>query len=101
MNLSALLVSVDESSARLLCRVLKELGIQVEACSDFVRAAIRLAQERYDLVIVEGDSKHQVISLLQETRQSRLNDATLAVAVMPGQESIREMFSVGVNVVLY
>ncbi len=42
-----------------------------------------------------------VISLLRETRLSRLNDATLAVAVVPTQESIRELFSLGVNFVLY
>jgi hypothetical protein len=32
---------------------------------------------------------------------SRLNDATLAVAVVAGQDTIREMFSLGVNFVLY
>ena len=32
---------------------------------------------------------------------SRLNDATLAVAVVPGQDAIREMFSLGVNFVIY
>jgi CheY-like chemotaxis protein len=101
MTLSALLVCVDEASAQLLRRVLEELSIRVESCPDFVRAAIRLAQERFDVVIVDGDSNAEVISLLRETRLSRLNDATLAVAVVAGQESIREMFSLGVNFVLY
>jgi CheY-like chemotaxis protein len=101
MTLSALLVCVDEASAQLLRRVLEELSIQVESCPDFVRAAIRLAQERFDVVIVDGDSNAEVISLLRETRLSRLNDATLAVAVVAGQDSIREMFSMGVNFVLY
>jgi CheY-like chemotaxis protein len=101
MTLSALLVCVDEASAELLQRVLEELSIRVESCPDFVRAGIRLAQERFDVVIVDGKSNTQVISLLRESRQSRVNDATLAVAVVPGQESIREMFSMGVNFVLY
>jgi len=101
MTLSALLVCVDEASAQLLRRVLEELSIRVESCPDFVRAAIRLAQERFDVVIVDGDSNAEVIALLRETRLSRLNDATLAVAVVAGQESIREMFSLGVNFVLY
>ena len=48
-----------------------------------------------------GASGTDVISLLRETRLSRLNDATLAVAVVPSQESIRELFSLGVNFVLY
>ncbi|HEY1677467.1 MAG TPA: response regulator [Candidatus Sulfotelmatobacter sp.] len=101
MTLSALLVCTDESSAKVLRRVLQELSIQEESCSDFARATIRLAQQRFDVVIVDGDSGADVVSLLRETRQSRLNDATLAVAVVPSQENIRELFSLGVNFVLY
>jgi CheY-like chemotaxis protein len=101
MTLSALLVCTDESSAKVLRRVLQELSIQAESCPDFSRAAIRLAQQRFDVVIIDGDSGTNVISLLRETRQSRLNDATLAVAVVPSQDSIRELFSLGVNFVLY
>ena len=101
MTLSALLVSADPASTELLRQVLDELSIRVECCGDFVRAGILLAQERFDAVILEGNSNRQLISLLQETRQSRLNAGTLMVVVVPGQESLREMFSVGVNFVLY
>jgi CheY-like chemotaxis protein len=101
MTLSALLVCVDEAPAQVLRRVLEELSIRVEPCPDFVRAAIRLAQERFDLVIVDGKSNNEVIALLRDSRASRLKDGTLAVAVVAGQESIRELFSLGVNFVLY
>jgi CheY-like chemotaxis protein len=101
MTLSALLVCVDEASAQLLQRVLEELNIRVESCPDFVRAGIRLAQERFDVMILDGKSTEQVVSLLRETRLSRKNDATLAVAILPGQESVREIFSVGANFILY
>ncbi len=101
MTLSALLVCVDEAAAQVLHRVLEELGIRVESCPDFARAGIRLEQERFDVVIVDGPSNTAVVSLLRETRMSRLNDSTLAVAVVAGQENIREMFSLGVNFVLY
>ena len=65
--------------------------------------AIRLAQERFDVMIVDGESSKEVIALLRETQLSRRNDGTLAVTVVAvgGQESIREMFSLGVNFVLY
>ncbi|HET6178074.1 MAG TPA: response regulator [Candidatus Sulfotelmatobacter sp.] len=101
MTLTALLVCADEAAAQVLRRVLEELSINVESCPDFVRAAVRLAQDRFDVVIVDGASNADVISLLRETRMSRLNDATLAVAVVAGQDTIREMFSMGVNFVLY
>jgi len=103
MTLSALLVCVEEAPAQVLRRVLEELSIRVESCPDFVRAAIRLAQERFDVMIVDGESSKEVIALLRETQLSRRNDGTLAVTVVAvgGQESIREMFSLGVNFVLY
>ncbi len=101
MTLSALLVCVEEAPAQVLRRVLEELNLRVESCPDFVRAGIRLAQERFDLVIVDGKSNAEVIALLRDSRASRLKDTTLAVAVVAGQESIRELFSLGVNFVLY
>jgi hypothetical protein len=101
MTLSALLVCTDEAAADVLRRVLKELSIGVESCPDFARASIRAAQERFDVIIVDGQSSSEVLALLQETRISRLNDATLAVAVVPSQDSIRELFSLGVNFALY
>src|SRR5579864_4548230 len=101
MTLSALLVCTDKAAAEVLSRVLKELSIRVEACPDFARASIRAAQERFDAIIIDAQSSAQVLCLLRDTRTSRLNDATLAVAVVPTQESIRDLFSLGVNFVLY
>lgn len=101
MTLSALLICVDTAAAQVLRGVLEELSIRVESCPDFARAAMRLAQDRFDVVIVDGASNAEVIALLRDTRLSRVNDATLAVAVVSGQDVIREMFSLGVNFVLY
>jgi CheY-like chemotaxis protein len=101
MTLSALLVCVEEASAQLWQRALEELSIRVESCPDFVRAGIRLAQERYDLMILDGKSSKQVVSLLREMRLSRTNDATLAVVVLAGQENVREIFLLGANFILH
>ena len=101
MTLSSLLVCVDAASVEVLSRVLEELGVHVELCKDAVRAAVRLAQERFDLIILDCETQADVTSLLHESRSSRLNDSTLAVAIVAGQENIREMFSLGVNFVLY
>ena len=101
MTLSALLVCTDKAAAAVLSRVLNELNIRVEACPDFARASIRAAQERFDAIIIDARSSAEVLSLLRNTRTTRLNEATLAVAVVPSQDSIRELFSLGVNFVLY
>jgi CheY-like chemotaxis protein len=101
MTLLSLLVCEDEASVQVLSRVLEELDIRVELCADAARAFVRLAQERFDIIILDCETQADLVSLLHESRSSRLNDSTLAVAVVMGQESIREMFSLGVNFVLY
>jgi CheY-like chemotaxis protein len=101
MKLSSLLVCADEDAIQVLRRVLEDLSIRVELCPDAVRAGVRLAQERFDLIILDFETQADVLTVLQESRSSRMNDSTLAVVVVSGQESIREMFSLGVNFVLY
>src|SRR5260370_36701011 len=101
MILTALLVCVDEAAAQVLRRVLEELRIRVESCPDFARASLRLAQDRFDAVIADGESNADVITLSRDTRLSRTNDATLAIALASDQQRIRDMFSLGVNFVLY
>jgi hypothetical protein len=61
---------------------------------------VRLAQDRFDLLIVDCKSKADVVSILRECRSSRANESTLAIVVAE-QEDIRDMFSLGVNFVLY
>ena len=101
MSLTSILVCLDEEAARVLGRVLEELSIGVETCLDVNRAAMRMAQQRFDVAILDCEAHTDVATLLRDTRVSRINDSTLAVAIVHGQESIRELFSLGVNFVLY
>jgi CheY-like chemotaxis protein len=100
MTLSSLVVCADETAVRVLRGVLDELGFKIEVCPDEVRAAVRLAQEHYDLLVLDCETK-TAIALLKETRLSKSNEAILAVVVAEGHESIRELFSLGVNFVVY
>ena len=101
MTLSTLLVCADADAVDVLRRVLEELGMKVELCAEPIRAGVRLAQERFDLIVLDCKTKKETIALLLESRSSRLNDSTLAVVVVDGQESVREMFSLGVNFAVY
>ncbi len=53
MTLSALLVCADVAAVDVLRRVLEELGMKVELCPDSIRAAVRLAQERFNLIVLD------------------------------------------------
>ena len=77
------------TAAEVLRQVLEELSIGVETCPDVNRAAMRMAQQRFDVAILDCDAHAEVAALLRETRVSRINDSTLAVAIVPSQESIR------------
>jgi CheY-like chemotaxis protein len=101
MTLSSLLVCKDKAPAQVLSGVLEELNIRTELCEDAARAFLRLAQDHFDIIIIDCETQADVLPLLNESHDARLNDSTLTVAVVTGQESIREMFSLGVNFVLY
>jgi CheY-like chemotaxis protein len=101
MNLSSLLVCAEETATRILRGVLDELSIRVELCPDPIRAGVRLAQQHFDLVILDCEKPSEITDLLRESHSSRGSGATLAVAVVDGQEKVREMFTLGVSFVLY
>src|SRR5205807_8635215 len=95
MKLTSLMVCADEAAVQELRRVLEELKIQVELCPDAVRGAVRLAQERFDLIILDCKKQSDVISLLQESRSSRVNSQSLAVVVVAGGGGIRGVVLAG------
>lgn len=101
MNLTSLLVCADEAPATILRGVLEELSFRVELCADPVRAGVRLAQDHFDMLIVDCKRQTDVTNLLRESHSSKGSGASLAVVVVSGQEKIREMFTLGVNFVLY
>lgn len=101
MTPSCLLVCAEEAATSLLSRVLGELEIRFELCPDTMRASVRLAQERFDLIVLDCPTPSNIVTLLRESRSSRANANSIAVVVISGQESVREMFALGVNFVLY
>jgi CheY-like chemotaxis protein len=100
-TLSSLLVCADETAATVLRRVLEELDVNIEACADPLRASVRLAQEKFDLIVLDCDKQSELTGLLNDSRASRAKASALAVVVISGQESSAEMFALGVNFVLY
>jgi CheY-like chemotaxis protein len=101
MTLSTLLVCADAAAADVLRSVLEELGMKVELCADHARAGVRLAQERFDLTVLNCKTQREGVELLFSSRSSRANSSTLSVVVVDGQEAVREMFLLGVNFVVY
>ena len=64
MNLQSLVVCSDDRTVRLLRNVLSELEIEVEHCPDSTQASKKLAQQRFEAVIIDCKDRHD-FSLLQ------------------------------------
>jgi CheY-like chemotaxis protein len=101
MNLSSLVICADPASVQVLARVLEELAIAVEFCDDAARGFVRLAQDRFDLIVLDCEIQPDILALLEKSRTARVDDATLGIAIVSGHESIKELFALGVNFVLY
>lgn len=101
MTLSSLLVCGDQAAASILREALEQLDIRFERCPDPVRAGVRIAQEKFDLIVLDCERQSDVLALVHESRSSRANAASMAVVVVSGPESVNKMFALGVNFVLY
>jgi CheY-like chemotaxis protein len=99
MNLQALLVSMDDSAADVLGRVLPAMGITVDRSSDAETTIARIEQQKFDAVIVDFDDPAVAIDTLQ--RVKRLNSKTLSIALVADATKVRDILSGGAHFVLY
>ena len=101
MALQSLLLCPEEKTARVLSRVLSELEIGMEQCTEPFDAVKKLMRQRYDAVIVDWENEANATLVLKNARMSPANKTSLAVAIVEGQTSVRNAFRAGANFVLY
>lgn len=101
MALTALLVSPEGKASEVLSRILEDLGITVEPCCQPSQAAARLTQESFDAFLVDCQDERFAAEVLAAARKSARNKTTLAIALVDGQNNVRDMFARGANFVLY
>src|SRR5437879_3813634 len=56
--------------------------------------------QHFDAVVVDCDNEQNATLLFKSTRNSTLNQASLAVAVVEGQAGVAKAFRIGANLVL-
>ena len=101
MALTSLVVCAHDPTTEVLRRVLEELGWSVDHCHSSAEAQARLAQSRFDTVIVDCEDEDSAISTLQKVRASSAKGPVLTVAVVEKDSSMRRLFEEGVKFVLY
>src|SRR5256886_16656018 len=101
MTLTSLLVCADASAVEVLSRILVDLGIAVEHCSDPSAAALRLAAQHFDAILVDCDDQPSAIELIALARKEPANKTTLFIAMVDARNQVRDLFSKGGNFIVY
>jgi DNA-binding response OmpR family regulator len=100
MTFNALLVSKDEDAADVLTPLLSRCGVSV-ACCGYPEAMCRLAEEKFDSVIVDFDDPHSASLVLQNASQSNAGVTVVTVALLSDKTKVRNVFGAGANFILY
>jgi DNA-binding response OmpR family regulator len=101
MILQSLVLCSDEKIVRVLRRVLNDLEIAAEHCSDPEIAAQKLSRRRFEAVIVDCDDPQTASQILKTARTSPSNKKAVAVALIDHQSDVRSAFELGAHFVLY
>src|SRR5882724_1944010 len=99
MTLQALLVSIDDSAADVLGRVLPILGMAMDRSSDPETTIVRIQQQRFDALIVDFDDPKMAEDVLQQAQ--KIGSAPLSIALVADTTKVREILSGGAHFVLY
>jgi len=100
-GLQSLLLCTDDAVVRVLRRVLSELEISVEHCSDVDTAIQKLTRQRFEAVIIDCTSRELASKILKGTHSSPVNKRAIAVAIIDGQSALKGAFELGAHFVLY
>ncbi len=102
MTLQALLVSKDDPTAETLIQVLSQFGVAVDRSSATDVAVARLAEERFDQVIVDFDDPEAATLLLESCARLVGPDRKppVTVALLHDGSQIRSILGAGAHFIL-
>lgn len=101
MSLKSLVLCADEKIVRVLRRVLSDLEIGIEHCTDPDGAIHKLTRQRFEAVIIDCTDLKTATSVLKSARSAPANKRAIAVAIMDGHTGLRSAFDMGAHFVLY
>lgn len=101
MSLKSLVLCADEKIVRVLRRVLSDLEIGIEHCTDPDGAIHKLTRQRFEAIIIDCTDLKTANSVLKSARSAPANKRAIAVAIMDGHTGLRSAFDMGAHFVLY
>src|SRR2546427_12616387 len=100
MSLQALVLCSDEKILRVLRRVLSDLEVKVEHCTERDAAIRKLTRDRFEAVIVDCADQDTAALGLKSARSAPCNRRAVAVAIIDGATALRGAFGLGARFVL-
>ncbi|HTW31066.1 MAG TPA: TonB family protein [Candidatus Sulfotelmatobacter sp.] len=100
MALRCFLFSPDEGTAELIRQALAELGVEGEFCPNAAEASDRIAQQAFQVVIVDWDPQPEGGLLLSSARDRKPSERPLTLAIVSDDLSVPKALQAGANSVL-
>ena len=85
MSLQALVLCSDDKIIRVLRRVLSDLEIGVELCTDADSSVRKLTRRRFEAVVVDCNDEDMAAQVLKSVRSAPCNKRSIAVAMIDGK----------------
>jgi c-di-GMP-binding flagellar brake protein YcgR len=101
MSLQSLVLCSDEKIVRILRRVLSDLEISMEHCTQAEAAIHKLTRQRFEAVIVDCSDARGASQVLRSARTAPCNKRAVAVAIADNQTGLQSAFGLGAHFVLY
>jgi TonB family protein len=100
MAFKSLLLSKDADLVQTLARLLKDLEVSVEPCSEPFAAAKRLMDQHFDAILVDCEDEQGAGWVLQSARMATASKKSITIAIVGPQSASRGGPRVGENFVI-
>ncbi len=96
-----MLLCTDDTIVRVMRRVLSELEIGVEQCSDLDTTVQKMSRRRFEAVIVDCTGQELPSKVLKGIRSAPANKRAIIVAIIEGQNAVKGATELGAHFVLF
>jgi periplasmic protein TonB len=100
MALRCFLFSSDEGTVANLRQILDGLGVEGEPCSDAVKAAEKITNQSFQIVIIDWDQQPEAGVLLGTARERKAAERPLTLAIVSNDSSAPQALQAGANSLL-
>src|SRR5438105_4944321 len=100
MAIRALVLSGDEKAVLAVTQILDELEIAFEHSTETTFGIKRLANQRFDLILIDCDNEQNATLIFNCIRGSALNKVVIAIAIVDGRGGVPTAFRLGASLVV-